>query len=256
MSERTSYPDGALCWVDMTVPDLAAAKRFYSGVLGWGFDDSPYAMGTVQGAPVAAIAEPMEGQDPPEQSNWTVYLATSDCAATEAAAVKAGGEAVVPTSSMDPWGSMAIVADPTGTITALWQAGDHVGARRYDEPGAPCWGELSSRDPAATRRFFGSLFAYGEDPMPGDMDYTAATLAGGPVFGITGGLGRVESGHGAWLVYFAVPDCDDAVRKAREAGGQTLTEPMDTPFGRMAQVADPFGAHFSVVDQSRRTEMP
>ncbi|MQA96451.1 MAG: VOC family protein [Streptosporangiales bacterium] len=180
-----------------------------------------------------------------------MYLATSDCAATEAAALKAGGTAIVPTSPMDPWGTMAILADPAGTVTALWQAGTHVGSGRYNEPGAPCWAEVSSPDPAATRAFLSAIFGYGEDAMPG-MDYTAETLGGEAVFGVLGGLGRVEQGHGAWMVYFAVDDADAATAKAGELGGTVLEEPQDSPFGRIGAVADPFGAHFMVIDQSRR----
>lgn len=256
MTEMKGYADGAPCWVDMTVPDLGAAKRFYSGVLGWEFDDSQYAMAMYAGSPVAGLSEPFEGQPPPEQSNWTVYLATSDCAASEAAAVKAGGTVIVPTNAMDPWGTMAIVADPAGTVTALWQAGQHFGSARYDENGAPCWAELSTRDPAATRAFMNAVFGYGEDPMPGDMDYTALTLGSNPAFGVFGGSGRVEQGHGAWMVYFAVPDADAAAARTAELGGKVLSGPDDTPFGRMTMLTDPFGAHFAAIDLSRKLGMP
>src|SRR4051794_41978111 len=41
MSIRTSrWPAGVPCWVDLTVPDVAAAKAFYGAVVGWTFQDT------------------------------------------------------------------------------------------------------------------------------------------------------------------------------------------------------------------------
>lgn len=42
------------------------------------------------------------------------------------------------------------------------------------------------------------------------------------------------------LIY--TPDCDDLYRSALEAGGKSLREPADQPYGdRMSGIADPFG---------------
>ncbi|MGH3923304.1 MAG: VOC family protein, partial [Pseudonocardiaceae bacterium] len=41
MPTRTNpWPTGTPCWVDLSVPDLAAAKEFYGAVFGWSFVDS------------------------------------------------------------------------------------------------------------------------------------------------------------------------------------------------------------------------
>ena len=37
MSERSEYPAGVPCWVDVLEPDPGAAMRFYSELLGWEF---------------------------------------------------------------------------------------------------------------------------------------------------------------------------------------------------------------------------
>jgi len=50
-----------------------------------------------------------------------------------------------------------------------------------------------------------------------------------------------------WKIYFAVDDCDAAVAKATELGGQVDSPPMDTPAGRMASLRDPHGAAFAVI---------
>ncbi len=53
-----------------------------------------------------------------------------------------------------------------------------------------------------------------------------------------------------WMLYFAVDDADRAARRIADAGGAVLRQPVDSPFGRVVEAADPFGAVFSVVDRS------
>ena len=51
----------------------------------------------------------------------------------------------------------------------------------------------------------------------------------------------------AWGVYFKVSDTDAALERATALGG-TVTQPAyDTPYGRLAEVADPTGARFKLV---------
>ncbi|GAA2425182.1 VOC family protein [Streptomyces macrosporus] len=53
-----------------------------------------------------------------------------------------------------------------------------------------------------------------------------------------------------FLVYFAVADCDAAVRTTTRLGGRTVEGPQDTPFGRYAILVDNQGARFGVLDTS------
>ncbi|HMC08676.1 MAG TPA: VOC family protein, partial [Actinomycetota bacterium] len=51
-----------------------------------------------------------------------------------------------------------------------------------------------------------------------------------------------------WNVYFIVADTDKAVAKAQELGGRLAFGPFDSPAGgRIAVIADPAGARFSVI---------
>ncbi len=50
-----------------------------------------------------------------------------------------------------------------------------------------------------------------------------------------------------WGVCFAVAECDAIVARARELGAAITTEPMDMPIGRFANIIDPQGASFSVM---------
>ena len=50
-----------------------------------------------------------------------------------------------------------------------------------------------------------------------------------------------------WLVYFAVANTDEMVKKAQELGGKVINPGMDTPQGRMAVLNDPQGAAFAII---------
>jgi predicted enzyme related to lactoylglutathione lyase len=51
-----------------------------------------------------------------------------------------------------------------------------------------------------------------------------------------------------WLVYFGVADTPASVAAAEAAGGVVLLPTTETPFGRLATLADPAGATFCVIE--------
>ena len=50
-----------------------------------------------------------------------------------------------------------------------------------------------------------------------------------------------------WSVYFAVADADATLAKIVALGGSVVVPAEDTPYGRLATVADPTGAMFKIV---------
>jgi predicted enzyme related to lactoylglutathione lyase len=50
-----------------------------------------------------------------------------------------------------------------------------------------------------------------------------------------------------WSIYFGVDDADSALAKIVDLGGAIIRPAEDTPFGRLAQAADPTGALFKLV---------
>jgi predicted enzyme related to lactoylglutathione lyase len=50
-----------------------------------------------------------------------------------------------------------------------------------------------------------------------------------------------------WIVYFAVTDCDAAAALAADLGGQVAVPPADAPPGRLAVIAGPGGAAFTII---------
>lgn len=78
-------------------------------------------------------------------------------------------------------------------------------------------------------------------------DYTTFHLDGDPLGGM-GPLMGVPAGTPAhWVAYLSVADADAAVAAATAGGGSVLHGPDNTPYGRMASLADPNGAVFAVM---------
>lgn len=249
MSIRTSpWPAGVPCWVDLMVPDVAAASRFYEQVLGWTVPEPDeqwggYVVAHVGGAAAAGIGP----EQPGARTAWTLYFASDDADATAKAVADAGGTVLAPPTDVGPLGRMAVCVDPAGAPFGLWQAGTMVGAELVNEPGGLTWEDLRSTDAAAAHAFYATVFGFRLDALEmADEEYRTFALPSeqGPL----GGLGGLMGGEGPshWLVYFAVADADAAVAAA-QAGGGTVTAPaFDTPFGRMAGLVDPYGAPFWV----------
>lgn len=252
MSIRTSpWPAGVPCWADLTAPDVDAAKAFYAEVLGWTFQDTEaeyggYALAEVRGAAAAGIGP----QQPGAPTAWTLYLASDDADKTAAAVTEHGGTVLSPPGDIGPLGRMFIAADPSGAAFGVWQAATHIGCGIVNEPGGLTWEDLRSTEPDADRDFYTAVFGYRTEPLPAaGPDYATFALPGeeAPLGGM-GGMMGADGQPAHWLVYFGVANADAAVAAAERGGGSALMGAFDTPYGRMAGLADPAGAVFWVVE--------
>ena len=115
------------------------------------------------------------------------------------------------------------------------------------QPGTPCWVELSTTDGPAAKTFYTSLFGWETNEMPvgeGEV-YMIVRKNGGDVGGMF--ERRDLNGPPNWATYIAVASADESAAKAKSLGGQIMAEPFDVmDAGRMAVIADPQGAIFSV----------
>ena len=254
----TPWPAGVPCWVDISVPDMDAARTFYSAVLGWDIEEGSdeyggYAIASVNGSAAAGIGPPMG----PGPAAWTLYIASDDVDATTAAIAQHGGSILMEAGDVGPFGRMCIAADPAGAVFGVWQAGEHIGAELVNEPGGLTWEDLRSADPEAARAFYAGVFGYRYQPIEmAGPDYTTfADADDAPPLGGMGGMMGHDELPSHWLAYFAVASTADAVAAASANGGAVLSPAFDTPFGQMATLADPAGAVFMVVE-SGATEQP
>ena len=255
MPKTTEYAQGTPNWVDLQTTDQSAAKQFYSSLFGWSYDDQPmpdggavYAMATVNGETVAAIAPMPPGAPEGMPPMWNTYLAVDDVDAAVDKVAPAGGQVLMQPFDIGDAGRMAFVADPTGAPVALWQANQHIGATLVNEAGAVIWNELITDKPDSALPFYETVVGLTSSTMemaPG-QNYTLLKAGGSDVGGCMEPPMPDVPNH--WHVYFAVDDADATAAKAAAEGGQVVVEPFDIPsVGRSAVLTDPQGAMFSVL---------
>lgn len=252
------YAPGTPNWVDIGVSDLNRSQKFYSALFGWTFEDLGPDMGDYSIVEMNKKSIAGMSQNPPEEKTpvrWTTYLATNDIEATIDKIKAEGGEMLTEVMGVPGKGRMAIAQDCCQAAFGLWQQEGFVGSELVNEPGSPVWHELMSRDVTSARRFYQNVFGYEYGQMDNpEMDYTTIEINDRPVGGIYDGKGVAPEGQpSSWSVCFAVADTDDLVTKAEKAGAKIITKPMDSPYGRFAQLTDPDGASFAVMQVSPST---
>jgi uncharacterized protein len=252
VTRDTAWGDGTPCWVDLGVADIATASAFYAELFGWEAQPGPpeaggYTAFRKDGRQVAGIGPNMgpPGQPPA----WITYLAASDAAGTAGRIKAAGGQLLMGPMDVMGLGRMALATDPGGAVFGLWQAGQHTGVQLANEPGSLTWNENLSRDFDGNKAFYEAVFGYEYGDI-GATGFRYATLKTGG--SEVGGIGELDSSLPAavaahWSVYFAVEDTDAAVATVSGLGGATVRPAWDSPYGRIAIVADPGGAVFSLI---------
>ncbi|MFJ6697252.1 VOC family protein [Streptomyces sp. NPDC091272] len=261
----TAFAEGVPCWMDVTLPDVRAGRRFYGELFGWTFDepaDKTYGYYTQayvgEGADrknVAALAPKPDGRMP---TAWGIYFATPDAAALVARAREAGGQIVMDAMPVGPFGTMALIADPGGAVFGVWQAGTHPGFEQTAAPGSFCWTEAHVREADKERvdRFYEQVFGFASKDLSEEagVDFRIWSPAGTEPGDDTaiGGRSVLSDALPAempahFLSYFVVEDCDGAAETARRLGGRITQPPFDTPYGRMAVLMDNQGAVFAVL---------
>jgi uncharacterized protein len=249
-------PIGAPCWIDLLTSDEGRAREFYTELFGWtAGEGSPefggYFMFMRDGVPVAGGMQKVAGvpaMDGPD--HWGVYLSSADAKATVDKAVAGGGALRMPPVDIADLGTQALVGDVPGATVGVWQAGTFPGLTVFDQPGAPVWFQLVTSDYAGAVAFYEDVFGWqtrvqGDEP---EFRSTVQTAGGEDFAGIAaapdGDLAAGEAGR--WEVFFRVADTDAAVARVIKLGGEVLRQPENTPFGRLAEVADPSGTRFSL----------
>jgi uncharacterized protein len=116
---------GALTWNELGTTDVDTAKRFYTDLFGWTYDDidmngqGTYSIilnGDERNGGIRAQTPQEEGIPP----NWLVYFGAAGVDESAAQATELGGNVIVPTMHV-PNGAFSVVADPQGAVFALFQ---------------------------------------------------------------------------------------------------------------------------------------
>jgi hypothetical protein len=114
---------GSFTWNELQTRDIAAAKRFYPAVFGWGVKDNAmgpmtYTEWQVDGRSIAGGMTMDPGVPAEVPPYWLVYFAVDDTDAAVSKVQELGGKVWVPAFD-SPAGRFAIVSDPNGATFAV-----------------------------------------------------------------------------------------------------------------------------------------
>lgn len=252
---------GSPTWMDLGTHDLEGAKAFYSELFGWEFvnqgdDFGGYNMirkgdAFVAGAMSSLMTPDGMADELQYPTSWTIYLAVADIDAALAKATEKGGTVMLPPMEVGDAGRMALVQAPDGAVVGMWQAKDFPGYETDMSHGTPVWFESLSKDYDTAAGFYTEVFGWQLAEMPSGE--------GQPRYATNGADREAQCGlceansflpdevPSYWRMYLQVDDVDAALEKITALGGNVLDGPMDSPFGRLATVADPQGAMFQVI---------
>jgi predicted enzyme related to lactoylglutathione lyase len=236
---------GRPIWIELFTADVDAARAFYGELFGWTTQDPGPEFGGYQlflrdGEPIAGLMA--NTQEAP--SAWSVYLETNNAADTAAMATANGGVVLLDAMAVGDLGHMAVVLDPSGAAVGIWQPGAHTGFAARGEVNAPGWFEVLSNEYDAVVPFYENVFGWDTHTMSDVPGFRYSTL--GKDDHAVAGIMAID-GPSHWSAYIMVADSDDAVARAVELGGSEVTAPTDTPYGRLATIADPGGVPLKVM---------
>jgi predicted enzyme related to lactoylglutathione lyase len=227
------------CWAELTTADPAGAAGFYRDLFGWRYqpDEGVFRL---DGLAVAGMATG------PAPAAWLTYFASADLDALVGLATDTGGQ-VRHRAVHAGRGRAAVLTDPAGATFGAWQRAGFAGAQLGSQPGTVCWSELAVPDTEAATAFYGKLFGWSTQPgIEGGSgwNYTELLLIDrlvGPVYQVP------ERVPAHWRTTVEVADVDRVAEVATEAGGRVALDPIKLSIGRYAQLVDPYGARFGVV---------
>jgi predicted enzyme related to lactoylglutathione lyase len=277
MNERTWYPPGVPCWLDLVQPDHDRLTAFYGGLFGWTFElrtppEAPvtYAYARRNGLTAAGVGSQPPG-DAPE--GWVTYVRVDVADATAAVVEAHGGTVVSPPTDIPGAGRVATCADPHGALIGLWEPAENQGVELVNAAGSWNFSELHTPDPDTSVAFYAAVFGWVCDRMemgpgeaawlfrlPGYGDHLAETnpemresLADPALASFADAVAWLEpfeAGAGRatsrWTVTFAVDDADAAVARALELGAAEVSPLVDTLYTRQGMVRDPQGAELTL----------
>src|SRR5207245_4697789 len=156
---------GRFVWYELLTTDIAAAKRFYGSVVGWGGQDvsTPefaYILFTAGHGPVRGLMDlPHQARKMGATPRWVGYVAVDDVDASAERIKHLGGTVYVPPTDSNI-GRISVIADPQTATLALVK-GLKPGRQEppeLDEPGQVGWHELLAADWRTAFAFYRDVF--------------------------------------------------------------------------------------------------
>ncbi len=114
----------AFVHTELSVDDVAAAKKFYKSLFGWKLSDLGPAMGNYVMIDVGSknsgggITPKMS---PTQPTGWLSYVEVDSVKKTIAKAAKGGANIVVPYEAIGTMGAIGVFVDPQGATLGVWE---------------------------------------------------------------------------------------------------------------------------------------
>lgn len=246
---------GHFVWHELLTTDSKSASVFYGKLAGWkakAWDEDPsYLVLSMGESPMGGIvALPPDAQRKGERRRWLPYIGTDDVEVGVWEAQRLGGKVIKDTETVPTIGKFAVLQDPFGAVFAIIQPA-YQPKPKYPPPvGDFSWHELITGDIAAAFRYYAALFGWEkttvEDMGPDVGPYQMYGWKGRNLGGIYRKT-KHDPGPSRWVSYIKVRDASAAANVAKQAGGQIIAGPMETPGGSWIAIGtDPQGVEFAV----------
>lgn len=177
MTNTVSCLVGAPCWVETLQPDPDAAVAFYSGLMGWTFDEAGptgYRVARLDGRRVAGIGRAPAMLD---RGAWAMYILVADLDQTVATVREAGGGVLTGPQDCGNGERTAVLTDPSGAAFGARQGSTPTTAEVVDTPGAWQMSALHTPDLMTAQTFYAKVFGWRIEPVP-DSGISLWHLAG------------------------------------------------------------------------------
>ncbi|HEY8590807.1 MAG TPA: VOC family protein, partial [Naasia sp.] len=208
----TSKPAGSPVWIELLSTDPDSSAPFYEAAIGVEVTEPKKEFGGYRdvlrnGKVVAGLIREKEKS----RSAWRLWLRSDDVDATLAAVPEHGGEVLEGPDDVEGLGRRAVIRDPSGAETGVWQLHGFPGIEVENEPGAPCWYELHTTDRfAETVDFYRAAFGWDIAVLGDTDDFRMVTFGedDAALAGIYDASAQAPGGPSRWQVYFLVADVD------------------------------------------------
>ena len=121
MSKDANRPkSGKFCWNELVTTNVAAAKKFYSGLLGW--KTQPFGKGveyTLFKKGRDSAGGMMKCPKPGNPAQWIPYIIVDDVDATAKKAARLRGKVCMPPFDVPTVGRIAVLVDPQGAAFGI-----------------------------------------------------------------------------------------------------------------------------------------
>ena len=247
--------------MELGTTDQQAAKKFYGELFGWTVDDLPMGPGEFysmfkldEKTAAAAYTLRKDQREHGVPVHWVLYISTESADNSARRAKELGATILAEPFDVMDAGRMAVVQDPTGAVFCLWQAKASGGITTHSEDGAFCWADLNTPDVARASEFYTKLFGWKLEKSEKDSSgYLHIKNGDEYIGGIPPAEHRNPNTPPHWLLYFETKNCDASVEKAKQNGAKVFYGPVSMEgVGRLAIIADPQGAVFSVFQSARK----